>query len=204
MHSSFIERILFNRKGAIPHSFLSQGIDIATLSIFASRWRQTICDALVSPGTTYTELNLSILKRWLTIVERDLLDYHPGKQYNFLYHWQEMNDVVYTTKYVQHIHLLLAWGGEGLMVVVAQPYKRALSSASSIFGNKSGQEVSTITKRLEQSGFKVLGMYPAECAYPYAQSPWLDLFTWRVCSLFHYRSYLSPFITRVGIHFKKV
>lgn len=203
MRQFFFKRIIRARLGADPHAILSCGIHHPSLAMLLGAWQQTLCDALISQSGDSVQ-SLGKLQRKVSLIEKPLLEYHPGKQYGYVYYWQTETDEMLTTKYLQHMHLLLAWGGEGLFIVSQIPYRMSITGLLKLFREKPKSELNTLTEKIAHSGFSILDVRPVECTFPLVRSAWFDVIVWRILSLFRYYEALSPFVTRVGIHFRKV
>jgi hypothetical protein len=203
MRRRFLERMMRRRSGPDPYTLLSCGLDSLSLSILLATWKQSLCDALVLTGDQGSTLRNG-LRRKVSILTDSMLEYHPGKQYDFVYSWETVTGATLTAKYIQHLHLLLVWGGEGLIIISKAPFRVSFTNIVHLFYRGSRDEVHEIVHRIQHSGFSIESVRPAECTFPLFRSSWLDMGVWWVLSFFRYHRFLSPFMTHVGIHFKKI
>jgi hypothetical protein len=203
MRRRFLERMMQKRGGPDPRTILSCGIDPLSLSTLLATWKLSLCEALVSTGDQGTLVHEE-LRRKVSILTEPMLEYHPGKQYDFIFSWETVTASSLTAKYIQHLHLLLVWGGEGLIIISKAPFRVTLTNIAHLFYRGSRDEVHEIVHRIQHSGFSIESIRPAVCAFPLFRSSWLDMGVWWALSFFRYRRFMSPFMTHVGIQFKKM
>lgn len=119
-------------------------------------------------------------------ITTEFLEYAPGKTYDFFFSTSLSGNEPQVSKILQHMHLMLRWGGEGLIIA---PVGRSVEDLSSL---------------LSKAGMKVIESYPVVLQLPYIRSLRIQMLLFRGMRGIAYNRFLAFCTRSCAIYFKKM
>lgn len=197
MIRNFLTHFLARVKSDAPASSIDVGFGVGTWSeIFANAWRTTTFDLV---GSDEKSLEFA-RKRFgayshVQSVAVDFLHYAPGKVYDFFFSTTLLREPLRVVKNLQHMNLMLSWGGESLLMVETPA---ACSSWRSRHRFVEDMKISCI-----RAGMQVLRVYPVVCMFPGVRSVTVNVALSRIAQRFSYAFYMAPCVETFAIYCKK-
>lgn len=207
MMQNFLEHFVRHVKHMSPKTYLELGPGPGTwTSHFVKNWpRATFQLVEISE-----EMTKALTKRFagrpgVTITNTNFLEYTPGKTVDFFFASRALEYLPDKAKAVQHIALMLGWGGEGLVITKTPKYSLDRLLRRSVPAIHQGQVgPHELRSLLEKSGLEVIGSYPVTFTFPFLGSPNLNLFLARLLHRIPLTLLLTPFTESYALYFKKV